>query len=62
MDELDLNEHESRIWIRYLQSFANKNVYLSDKDNVLLWVKNAKGGCYAPNQGYMVLREAEDIP
>ena len=61
-DFLDQNEHESRIWIKFLQSFANNNVYLSDKDDVFLWVKNAKGGCYAPNMGYMVLIEAEDIP
>ena len=62
MAELDLNEHESRIWIRYLQSFANNNVYLSDKARCLVMGEEHKWGFYAPNLGYMVLKEAEDIP
>ena len=60
--EFELYVRESHIWDRYIKIMLNSNVHLSNNPNILLWVKNDKGGTYSPKLGYLVLRKEEEVP
>ena len=49
-------------WDRYIQSLTTSNIFLSDKEYDLLWVKNVNRGSCVPKLGYLALREEEELP